>query len=258
MNDLARNFGFCYTAFRIIAGKECSDMRKNTTRSALLVIDMENAFISKNSSLCNPMAESTIPACIRAVNSARDMSIPVFFVKRIYRSDGSDVEYTRHRRWEDGGRPLGPSSIGECSAQAPEGLRPMRGDYTIIKPRFSAFFHTELDLILRRLQVKTVILCGTATPNCIRTTAYDAISLDYEVLILEDCCSSITQEIQNANLADMERIGVQLMTSAQFEGYREASVGNTAQAILEEIEASDIAPEPFSDSQSDVRSIDRW
>ncbi len=233
-------------------------MRKNTTRSALLVIDMENAFISKNSPLCNPMAESTIPACIRAVNSARNKSIPVFFVKRIYRSDGSDVEYTRHRRWEDGGRPLGPSSIGECSAQAPEGLRPIRGDYTIIKPRFSAFFHTELDLILRRLQVKTVILCGTATPNCIRTTAYDAISLDYEVSLLEDCCSSITREIQSANLADMERIGVRLMTSAQFEDDGEVPAENTAQAILAEIESSDIAPEPFSDSQSDVCSIDRW
>jgi len=233
-------------------------MRKNTTRSALLVIDMENAFINKESPLCNPMAEATIPACTRAVNGARGKSVPVFFVKRIYRSDGSDVEYTRHKRWEEGGRPLGPSSTGKYSAQAPEGLRPMRGDYTIIKPRFSAFFHTELDLILRRLQVKTVILCGTATPNCIRTTAYDAISLDYEVIILKDCCSSITQEIQDANLADMERIGVQLMTSTQFEDYRKASDENTAQAILEEIEASDIAPEPFSDSQLDVRSVDHW
>ena len=56
----------------------------------------------------------------------------------------------------------------------------------------------------------------------------------------------------------MERIGVQLMTSTQFEDYRKASNENTAQAILEEIEASDIAPEPFSDSQLDVRSVDHW
>jgi nicotinamidase-related amidase len=204
------------------------------------------------------MAESIIPACVRAVNSARAKSIPVFFVKRVYRSNGSDVELARYRRWEDGGRPLGPSSTGEISAQAPEGLRPIRGDYTIIKPRFSAFFQTELDLILRRLQVKTVILCGTATPNCIRTTAYDALSLDYNVLLLQDCCSSITQEIQDANLADMARVGAQLMTSAQFEDYREAAAGKNVREILEKVEASDIAPEPFSDSQVDVRSVDNW
>lgn len=238
--------------------REGSCMRKNTTKSALLVIDMEDAFINKNSPLCNPMAEATIPACVRAVNSARAKRIPVFFVKRVYRNDGSDVELTRYKRWDDGGRPLGPSSIGEGSAQAPEGLRPISGDYTIIKPRFSAFFQTELDLILRRLQVRTVILCGTATPNCIRTTAYDAFSLDYNVLILQDCCSSITQEIQDANLADMARVGAQLMTSVQFKDYREAAAEKNVQAILEKVEATAIAPEPFSDSQSDVRSIDNW
>lgn len=222
------------------------------------MIDMENAFINKNSPLCNPMAEATVPACVRTVNHARAKRIPVFFVKRIYRNDGSDVELTRYKRWEDGGRPLGPSSIGEGSAQAPEGLRPIRGDYTIIKPRFSAFFQTELDLILRRLQVRTVILCGTATPNCIRTTAYDAISLDYNAVILQDCCSSVTQEIQDANLADMARIGVQLITSAQFEDYRDAAAEENVQAILEKVEASDVAPEPFPDSQADVRSLDNW
>lgn len=233
-------------------------MRKNTTKSALLMIDMENAFISKSNPLCIQMAKATIPACVCAVDCARDKSIPVFFVKRMYRTDGSDVELTRYRSWKDGGRMLAPSSQGEHSAQAPDGLRPIKGDYTIIKPRFSAFFHTELDLILRRLQVRTVILCGTTTPNCIRTTAYDAISLDYNVVILTDCCSSATQEIQDANLADLQRIGAKLMTSAQFERYQKGSVENIAQSILEEIENSDHAPEPFYDSQSDVRFIDYW
>lgn len=233
-------------------------MSRNTTRSALLVIDMENAFISKDSPLCNPMAAAMVPACVAAVNSARAKNIPVFFVKRIYRGDGSDVEHTRYRSWEAGGRPLGPSSTGGRSAQAPAGLRPVRGDYTIIKPRFSAFFQTELDLILRRLQVRTVILCGTATPNCIRTTAYDAVSLDYNVLLLTDCCSSATREIQDANMADMERTGMRLMTGAEFEDYGGFPGGDAAEAILREIEARDAAPEPFSGSQESVCLIDNW
>ena len=233
-------------------------MSGNPTGSALLVIDMENAFISKDSPLCTPMAGEIVPACVAAVNRARGKGIPVFFVKRIYRSNGSDVEHTRYGRWAEGGRPLGPSSTGPCSAQAPEGLRPMRGDYTIIKPRFSAFFQTELDLLLRRQRVRTVLLCGTATPNCIRTTAYDAISLDYNVVLLEDCCASATREIQDANMADMERVGARRMMAAEFENYGNAPIKDAAREIWETIEAEDAVPEPFSVFREGVRFTDNW
>lgn len=67
-------------------------------------------------------------------------------------------------------------------------------------------------MILRRLGVDTVILAGTTTPNCIRTSCYDALSLDYNVIVLSDCTSSVTQEVQDANLADMARVGAQIMT----------------------------------------------
>ena len=90
------------------------------------------------------------------------------------------------------------------------------GDYVVLKPRFSAFFHTELDLILRRLGVRTLYLTGTTTPNCIRTTCYDGLSLDYNVGILTDCCSSNSEEIQQANMVDMANIGATLMTCAEF------------------------------------------
>ena len=85
-----------------------------------------------------------------------------------------------------------------------------------MKPRFSAFFQTELDLILRRLGVKTMLLAGTTTPNCIRTTCYDGLSLDYNIAVLSDCCSSNTEEIQRVNLEDMQRAGAVLVTNAEF------------------------------------------
>ena len=75
----------------------------------------------------------------------------------------------------------------------------MESDYRIVKPRFSGFFGTPLDLILRRLGVDTVILAGTTTPNCIRTSCYDALSLDYDAIVLSDCTSSVTEEVQRAN-----------------------------------------------------------
>lgn len=220
-------------------------MKENKTRSALLVIDMENGFIQEESAHCIVNARATVKACIKAVETAREKGIPVFFVKRIYRRDGSDVEMTRYSGWKKGGRAMGPSSKGPDSAQAPEGLKPQPGDYTIIKPRWSAFFHTELDLILRRLHVDTVILTGTTTPNCIRTTCYDANSLEYHVVILKDCCSSQTEEIQRVNIEDMERMGAQIMDCAAFENYGEDTAEKISEKIYREMLESCEVPEPF-------------
>jgi nicotinamidase-related amidase len=205
---------------------------KNPTHSALLVIDMEYGFLDADSAHCIAMARGTIPACEKAVVTAREKDIPVFFITRNYRADGSDVECTRYESWKRSGKSMTPGSHG---AQSPEGLCPRDSDYAIIKPRWSAFFGTELDLILRRLGVRTVILIGTTTPNCIRTTCYDANSLDYNVVVLTDCTSSQTQEIQDANLADMARMGAVLMDSAAFANYAEETVPDLAAGIRDEI-----------------------
>ncbi len=188
----------------------------NWKTAALVVIDMENAFISKESPLCIKQAADTIPACGAAIRRARERGIPVFFVNRIYRRNGSDVEFTRYESWASGGRYLAQNSTGALSIEVPAEFRPQKGDHTIVKPRYSAFFQTELDLILRRLGVKTVLLAGTTTPNCIRTTCYDGLSLDYNIAVLSDCCSSNTEEIQRVNLEDMQRTGAVLVTNAEF------------------------------------------
>ena len=233
-------------------------MKPNPTRSALILIDMESGFVDPESGHCIRYAQSTVPACVRAVETARSKGIPVFFVKRIYRSDGSDVELTRYAAWKAGGRACMPASRGLNSAQAPEGLRPRPGDYTIIKPRWSAFFQTELDLILRRLDIRTVILAGTTTPNCVRTTCYDAIALEYNTVVLTDCCSSQTEEIQRVNLADMERAGAVLMDSAAFTDYGSETVKDLSAAIRSEMLESEAVPEPFSGESGGTGWTDWW
>lgn len=232
-------------------------MNANPTRAALLVIDMENGFVNAEGAHCIRMAEATIPACAKAIATARKKGIPVFFVKRIYRADGSDVELTRHEGWVQGGRACTPGSTGVNSAESPDdGLRPQAGDYTIIKPRWSSFFQTELDLILRRLDIRTVILTGTTTPNCVRTTCYDAIALEYQTVVLTDCCSSQTEEIQRSNLLDMANVGAILMDSAAFTSFDVATVPDRSAAIRRQMEGEALDPEPFSPSVSGW--TDRW
>lgn len=234
-------------------------MKENKTKSALIVIDMENGFVSPEASHCIRYALQSIPVIKRAIASAREKGIPVFFVKRIYRLDGSDVEMTRYDAWVKGGRAMSPSSEGTASAQAADGLRPQLGDYTIVKPRWSAFFGTELDLILRRLGIETVILTGTTTPNCVRTTCYDANALEYNVVVLEDCCSSATEEIQRVNIEDMARIGAVIMSGAEFEHYNENTVPNLSEHIRAQMLTENYYPEPFVTTEDgSVSWTDKW
>ena len=139
---------------------------------------------------------------------------------------------------------MAPGSAGSCSYEMLEGMEPKPGDYTVVKPRWSAFFQTELDLILRRLRIETVILLGTTTPNCVRTTCYDAVSLDYNVIILPECCSSQTEEIQQANLADMVRIGAQMLTLEQFEAYNIDTMPQLVQQVQQAVLNDAAIPEP--------------
>jgi len=142
--------------------------------------------------------------------------MPVFHAIREYAADGSDVEAARHRGWVEGGKPVSRACASPRTLDEYEPLAPQPGDRVIAKPRFSAFFATQLDLVLRRLGVGTVVLIGTTTPNCIRTTCYDALSLDYNVVLLEDCTSSRTPEVQAANIEDMAFIGAHIMTCDEF------------------------------------------
>lgn len=187
-------------------------------RSALIMIDMQRAFLDKDSALCIDMAADTVPACAGLIRLCHEREIPVFYVTRRYRADGSDVEHSRHEKWLSGGRPL--SELCPETAEYPEEFEVLPRDYHIIKPRFSAFFGTELDIMLRRLGVDTVILAGTTTPNCIRTSFYDAISLEYNAVVISDCTSSVTEEIQRANLTDMANIGGQIMSLEEFRAGR--------------------------------------
>lgn len=185
-------------------------------KTALIMIDMQRGFLDESSPCYIAGARATVPACARVAEFCRELSVPVFFVTRLYRENGSDVEHCRFASWLNGGKPISPGCGESISAAAPAELEPKAGDYQILKPRFSAFFGTELDLILRRLGIRTLLLAGTTTPNCIRSTCYDGLSLDYNIAVLSDCTSSATEEIQRSNLRDMENIGAQILTSAEL------------------------------------------
>ena len=186
------------------------------TETAFIIIDMQWGFIDETSSLCIAGARATIPACATALQTARKLGMPVFHVRRAYAADGSDVEPVRVGIWLAGGRPVCAEGDNPDSVLAPPELAELPGEAIIMKPSFSAFYGTTLEDDLRSRGVRTVVLAGTTSPNCIRSTCYDALSRGLNVVVLEDATSSRSPEVQQANIADMAYIGAHIMTTAEF------------------------------------------
>ena len=89
-------------------------------------------------------------------------------------------------------------------------------DYVIRKRRYSGFFGTDLDLVLRQLEVKNLIIVGTKTNCCIRATVTDAFYLDYNPIVLSDCVATNSQVVNDVHLEDIRKYLGQVMTSQEL------------------------------------------
>eukprot|EP00873_Tetraselmis_striata_P000641 jgi/Tetstr1/420905/TSEL_011968.t1 len=179
--------------------------------SALLVVDMQNDFCLPGAVLQVAGAMGCLPNVQEAVEVARGAGVHVVWVIREHDKDGVDVERSRAALFRDG---AGACIEGTPGAKLVEGLEVREGDRIVVKRRFSAFFGTNLDLILRRLGVTHVVVAGVQTPNCIRATAFDAMALDYHVAVLSDASAAKTTDVHEANLFDMRQVDIHTPTVA--------------------------------------------
>jgi len=181
-------------------------------RYALLVIDMQNDFVLPDGPLPVPQARAVIPEIRRVLDAFRDRGLPVFHIVRVHRPDGSDVEITRADLFKKT-----PFAVaGTRGAAIVDELRPSPGEYIIEKIRMSAFIATGLDLMLRTSGITDLVVTGIQTPNCIRTTVFDAIAYNYPVILLKDAVGAKNDAIHNANVTDMANIGVRVMAARDF------------------------------------------
>jgi nicotinamidase-related amidase len=175
---------------------------------ALLIIDMQNDVVDKL-----PLSKKIIPGLKEVLEQFRSTKKPVFHIRRSYRADGTDVELPRLEQFKKSGFRVVEGTSG---AEIIEELKPIPEEYVIIKNRWSGFYQSPLDMLLRRLQVKTVVITGIQTPNCVRTTAFDAIALDFDTILLKDCSAAASEDIHDYNCVDMANIGVKIMMRSEF------------------------------------------
>lgn len=176
-------------------------------KPALLIIDMQNDFVMPGGSLPVPGARDIIPGVVDILTLFRKAHLPVFHVLRLHRASGVDVEITRREIFR-----RTPFAVeGTRGAAVIEELVPIEGEYRVKKTRMSAFFDTDLDLMLRTLGIDSLFITGIQTPNCIRTTAFDAMAYNYQVFLVRDAVTAKNREIHEANLFDMQNIGIRIV-----------------------------------------------
>ena len=154
-------------------------VRVDSSRTVLLIGDMQNDFVTEGGTLVVPSAEGTIPAIRNLLDLARDSGMRVVFVQDTH-NDG-DPE------WEIWGEHCREGSWGW---QVVGGLAPDEDETTIRKPRYDAFYGTGLEHMLRQWGVDTLIVCGTVANICVHYTASSAAMRWFNVIVPRDCISS--------------------------------------------------------------------
>ncbi|HEY5196163.1 MAG TPA: isochorismatase family cysteine hydrolase [Solirubrobacteraceae bacterium] len=132
------------------------------------------------------------------VGSARLHDVPVVFVQEVHKP--SLVDFGR----ELDGTETVHCLEGEVSTELADGLEPRPDEYLIRKRRYSAFFATELELVLKSLGVSTLILVGALTDVCVHYTFADAHQHDYHCRVVTDCVGGSSLAAHDAALLAME------------------------------------------------------
>jgi len=157
-------------------------------KTVLIVVDMQNDFVAAGAPMETPAARSIVPRLAEALKLCRDTAIRVIFTAHVHRRDGCDMGL-----FDDMHPPIANRDAlvdGTPGVEIYPELAPLPGEHVIKKHRYSAFFGTDLDMILREWGIDTVIICGTTTENCCHATARDAMFLNYRVVFLSDATAT--------------------------------------------------------------------
>jgi ureidoacrylate peracid hydrolase len=165
-------------------------------RSALIVTDMQTFFLDPASPTFTVGGLAIIPGIKRLIKAYRAQNLPVIFTRHVHHPDHLDSGIMGWW-WE-----------GMCIEGSPESevhpeLAPLPKEKQILKHRYSAFYNTDLETILRVLKVEDLVITGVMTNMCCESTARDAYFRDYRVFFLADGTGSISEEMHVASLLSL-------------------------------------------------------
>lgn len=174
--------------------------------TAVIVVDMQNDFGTKGgmfdrAGINISMIQEAVKPTADVLSAARKAGVKIIYLKMAYQEDLSDLgtEGSPNRV-----RHLQILHVGD-TITAPNGsqsrilirdnwgtdivpaLKPVDGDVVLYKTRFSGFYKTDLDSVLKQNKIKNLIFTGCTTSICVESTVRDAMFRDYSSVVLEDC-----------------------------------------------------------------------
>ncbi len=178
-----------------------------TQNTALLVVDMQKAFVDNQYSLgqlgldVTPLQEA-IPGCVKLVEMARAAGIPVIFTRYVYMP--GMVDFGLHRGAK-GDERLSTQSLGFGTEEIEviDELGATPEDIIIDKSRPSSFYGTRLEPVLTSMAIRNLVVCGVTTNICVETTVRDAGQRDYGTYVVRDAVAEFTPERNHYALVGM-------------------------------------------------------
>lgn len=221
-------------------------------RTAVIVVDMENDFGSKGgmfdrAGIDISMIQKAIKPTANVLAAARKAGIKIIYLKMGYNEDLSDLgseespNRVRHLQFMHVGdtviAPNGSKSRilirDSWGTDIVPDLEPQAGDIVIYKTRFSGFYKTELDSILKQLDKRYLIITGCTTSICVESTVRDAMFRDYSSIVLEDCTAEpigygLPRSNHDASLLSIQTLLGWVSTSDEFiKASREQPINKT-------------------------------
>jgi nicotinamidase-related amidase len=184
----------------------------DSRHTALVVVDMQRDFcipggafdkLGVDISMYPPM----IPRLARLIEGARAAGAPVIYIQMTVlpgRRSESPAQIRFNLRLHLGAdgvvEPLSYTPDGSVGQEVIPELAPQDGDWIVKKYRSSAFWGTNLDMLLRSNGIKSIVVSGCTTEGCVESTARDGLFADYYVVIAEDCVASDDRAQHDASL----------------------------------------------------------
>jgi len=166
---------------------------------ALLVVDVQNGFMSKGGSydllgMKVSNYQQIIPKLKELISICKKYNVPIFYTQAVRESSGIDLLTKTHRilpKSREERIKKRPICVrGTWDAKIVDEVKPTNKDHVVIKRRDSAFQDTETEVWLNSLKVNTLIFCGIDTSICVETSLRDGFNKGYDVMLISDATAS--------------------------------------------------------------------
>jgi nicotinamidase-related amidase len=156
---------------------------------ALLVMDLQNGIVTR----VPDQADALLDTLERLIGAARQHGVPVIFVRVAFRPGAPEV--SRRNQSFSALKTSLPMDETAPATQIHPRLSPRDGDVLVTKRRVSAFAGSDLDVVLRSLEVDHLVLTGIATSGVVLSTTRQAADLDYRLTVIADACVDADPEV---------------------------------------------------------------